>query len=221
MGRPRRLLIALACVLATFSVAAPVVAGGNQGYKETGVTAEVSRDTCTSTSDGGSSCDSEYVYVFVGKSKDLGDVFYGGTYSQKVFYIRSHYTLDSAGNFLGGSAVLGAVFDKGTITADGVRSVNLAPTTIAIHTSTCDAVSCTTGGSAGTIVVEGRWSGVGPTTTHKNKSKIRDDSCVEINRDKGESRAALFTGTAGGNAIEQTFAQIMDGTILFKWKCKP
>ncbi|MDP9482226.1 MAG: hypothetical protein M3P84_03285 [Chloroflexota bacterium] len=220
MRRPRLLLIALACVLASFGFAAPVVAGGHEGYKETGVTVEASQEVCSSD---GTSCDFAYIYAFVGKSKDLGDVFYGGTYSQKVLYTRDHATFDSAGNFLGSTGVIGAVFDMGTIAASGVQSLNLAPTTIAVHSYTCDPGEpfCTPTGDAGTVVVEGRWTGVGPTTKHKNKSRIRDDACVEINRDKGQSRAAQFSGTVGGVAFVPTAATILEGTILFKWKCKP
>jgi hypothetical protein len=222
MRRPRRLLIAVACVLASFSFAAPVLAGGYEGYRETGVTVDASQEACSSD---GTSCDFAYIYAFVGKSKDLGDVFYGGTYSQKVFYTRDHATFDSAGNFLGSTGVIGAVFDMGTISANGVQSLNLARTTIAVHSYTCDPIEpsgfCEPTGDAGTVVVKGRWTGVGPTTKHKDKSKIRDDACVEINRDKGKSRAAQFSGTVRGAAFVPTAATISEGIILFKWKCKP
>lgn len=209
-----RLTGAIVAVMAAILVAAPVAAAGPWTVsRETGTRASAhSSDECADNPDGSVTCDSESVHAFKGRIKPPGEA---KRKSEHVCYHRSSYTFDpNTGNSIAHHERFGCTDDAGTLTVNGLRSIRLAPTVIALMAIECDESGECTESEAGSTTLRGTWTGAGPISRHTTRSRFDDGTCVLVHVEKGRSRGASFEGS-----FDATDSQIGEGNFTFRTNC--
>jgi hypothetical protein len=211
MRPPFKTAGAIVAILAAGLLAAPVLAGEWTVIRQTGTVAYAFDGTCTDNPDGTTSCDGQSIDVFEGRLRLPGEPTRRG---ERVCYSEYSQTFDSSsGAFVAHHALFGCAFDAGTLDADKLSLIELEPTVVELTALECDASLCTES-PAGSTIVEGRWTGVGPISSQKSKYRFDDGSCIQVNADKGSQRAATFVGS-----IASSDALMIEGTFTFRTTC--
>jgi hypothetical protein len=218
MASRRRLLPVVAALTALIVLAGPVSAAPWQFvFREAGTSAFAETDsTCVDNGDGTATCGGTVIDVFDGKSKERGT---STVHSERACYSRFSETFDvTTGEIIEFAGVFGCAFDPGTIAIKKLTTITLAATEIALIEIRCDVDSCTED-SAGTVVVEGTFSGVGPIGRDKSKFRLDDGTCVEADASRGRFREASFSGSVDGDPFTPAFAAMGAGTFMFRTSC--
>jgi hypothetical protein len=211
MHAHRRLGVILA-ILAALIIAAPTAAASPwTGGSQSGVSAGADTSDCIDNTDGTVTCSGEGLFVFEGKIKPAGEK---PRHGEEVCYNRFSDTFDpETGESIESESLFGCALDAGTLTADNLTSVVLAPTVIELVTFTCDESECTEV-PAGSITVDATWTGVGPITSQAGRVRYDDGVCVQVDSQKGMFREASFDGP-----FEAQFAYLSEGTSTFRTNC--
>jgi hypothetical protein len=211
MHAHRRLGVILA-ILAALIIAAPTAAASPwTSFSQSGISASADTSDCIDNTDGTVTCSGEGLFVFEGKIKTAGEKPRSG---DEVCYSWHTDTFDpETGETVESESLFGCALDAGTLTADNLTSVVLAPTLIELMTFTCDESECTEV-PAGSITVEATWSGVGPIIKQAGRFHYDDGTCVQVDSQKGAFREASFDGP-----FEVSFAQLSEGSSTFRTNC--
>ncbi len=207
-----RLAAAIVALLSTFLVANPVAAAGPWTvFYQSGTNAYAYTSDCIAQSTGTVTCEGRSLDVFEGKLRAAGEP---NRTTEQTCYSEFRETFDAdSGAFQEHHAVFGCEIGAGTLSPNGLTTITLAPTTIQLTAIDCDATDCSET-PAGSVVVDGTWTGVGPTFSQKGRSKFDDGSCLHINADRSKFRSASFVGS-----FEAMDAQIHEGTFTFRTDC--
>ena len=207
-----RLAGAIVALMATILVAAPVAASSPWTvFGQAGTNAYASSEDCTDDADGTMTCHGESIDVFEGKLREAG---MPNRTTEQTCYSAYTYTFDpNVGDVSDYNALFGCTFGAGTVDADHLATISLAPTMVELTAIDCHGEDCTES-PGGSTVVSGTWTGVGPTFSQKSKSKFDDGSCLQVYADRSSFREASFVGS-----IASTGAQIHVGTFTVRTDC--
>jgi hypothetical protein len=202
----------LGVAFAALIVLATPVAAANPWtvFKQSGVHAIAHSFACVEDAEV-VTCAGEGVDVFEGATIAPGEPKRKG---EQACYSAVSETYDAgSGEPIESEWLFGCTLDAGTVSIDRLNSVSLTPTTIHLTAVMCDASGCTES-QAGTITVDGTWTGVGPTESQKSRSVYDDGGCLQVNADRGRSRQASFVGS-----IDAADARIGEGGFTFRTTC--
>ncbi len=202
----------LAAVVVALLLAAPAAAASPWvAFSQSGTTAIADISDCTENDDGTVTCQGESVFAFAGKMQERGQRAQQG---EQVCYSRFSDTFDPiTGEPVDFESVFGCALDAGTLTINGLDSINLAPTVVDLVAVECGEFECTET-PAGSTTVYGTWTGVGPITSQKGRFTWDDGTCVQVDAQKGTFREAAFSGS-----FDAQFAQISSGRSTFRTTC--
>lgn len=208
-----RLASAIVAFMAAILVAAPVAASSPWTvYGQTGTNAYAYGSECTDNTDGTTTCHNRSIDVFEGKLHEAG---MPNRTTEQTCYSEYTETFDpNTWDTTDYHALFGCTFDAGALGTDHIATITLAPTTVELTAIECDAEKNCTETPAGSTVVSGTWTGVGPTYISKAKDKFGDGSCIEVDADRSSFRDASFDGS-----IAATGAQIHVGTFTVRTDC--
>jgi hypothetical protein len=218
MRSHRRLGAVVAALAAVILLTSPALAAPWEAvFRESGTSAFAQSEfTCIDNGDGTTTCTSAVVFVFSGRSKELGT---STVHAERVCYNEFSDTFDPVtGQFIGSTGVFGCALDTGTLTIDDLTSITLAATEISLVEFVCDPESCTETPD-GTAVVAGTWTGVGPISSQRSKFRFDDGVCVQADSQKAMVRQAEFTGTVNGDPFLAEFTDMSEGTFSFRTTC--
>jgi hypothetical protein len=214
----RRLGPIVAALVALIVMTGPVSAAPWQFvFREAGTSAFAESDaTCTDNGDGTATCRGTVIDVFEGRSKERGT---STVHSERACYSKLSGTFDTeTGEPIELSGVVGCAFDSGTISIRSLRSITLAATEIELIAVQCDADSCTED-IAGSIVVQGKFTGEGPVGRDRSKFRFDDGICIVADSSQGRFRGASFSGRADGVPFTSTAAAMGAGIFRLRMSC--
>jgi hypothetical protein len=199
-------------VLVTFALAAPVAAAGKwTTFKQSGTQASAFRSACVENGDGTATCESVSIDVFSGTSRQSGQPTVTG---DQVCYGENSETFElESGRPVELRSVFGCALHAGTATVDRLNSVAVAPTVIELIEVVCDSETCSES-AAGSITVQGAWTGIGPTASLKGRFSFDDGGCAQVSAERSTSRPATFSGPFVADD-----ARIGTGTFTFRSSC--
>ena len=204
-----RIAGAIVALVAVFVVAPAASASSWATFRQSGTNAFAWEGSCTDNPDGTISCESRSIDVFKGVTKETGEPL---RHAAQVCYGETVATFDpdtGEGVFEGSfGCTIGA-----PLTIDKLRSLTLAETVIDLTHVECDEVDCTESPD-GSTTVSGTWTGVGPTSSQKDRFRFDDGGCVEVNASKGRFREASFEGS-----FAATESMMGAGTFTFRTNC--
>ena len=129
-------------------------------------------------------------------------------------------TVDTdSGDLLEGRVSVGCEFDSGTIRVRNLSSITLAATTIDLLVIECDETGCSDEIGAGQATLKAKWTGTGRATPSRERFRIDDGTCIEVEATQARVREATFNGTANGAAITADVALVGAGTFRFRSSC--
>ncbi len=207
-----RLASAIVALMAAIVVTSPVAASSPWTvFGQTGTNAYAYNVDCADNTDGTVTCHGQSIDVFEGKLHEQGT---RNRTTEQTCYSEYTETFDpNVGEIIDSHALFGCTFGAGTLSIDQRDSITLAPTTIELSVSDCDASGCTESADGSTIVA-GTWTGDGSTYSQKSKSKFDDGSCLQVYADRSSFRVASFQGS-----IASVEAQIHVGTFTVRTDC--
>jgi hypothetical protein len=217
MSSHRRLGAVLAGLVAIILLTTPALAARWEfGFTSSGTNASAQTESvCNDNGDGTSTCTGTFLFVFAGKSRELGSPT---VHTEQVCYSESSDTFDTeTGEPIAFTGVFGCA-DTDAISVDRLSSTTLAPTEVSLVETACDLESCTEE-PGGTVVVAGTWTGTGPISRQTSNNRFDNGICVQIDSQKGMFREADFTGSVDGNALPAEFGEVSDGTFSFRTTC--
>jgi hypothetical protein len=218
MSAPRRLWAVVAALAAVILLTTPAAAAKWEfAATSSGTSASAQSEfVCTDNSDGTTTCTSAGVFVFSGRSKEIGT---STVHTEQVCYNESSDTFDTeTGEPIAFGGLFGCAFDTDTLTVDDLSSLTLAVTEISLVEVVCDPDSCTEEPD-GTVIVSGEWTGIGPLSSQRSRNRFDDGSCVQMDSQKGTFRQAEFSGTVDADPLLAEFADLSEGTFSFRTSC--
>jgi hypothetical protein len=217
MSSHRRLAAVVAALAAVILLTSPALAAKWEfGFTSSGTSASAQTETvCTDNGDGTSTCTSTGVFVFAGKSRELGTPT---VHTEQVCYNESSNTFDNeTGEPISFTGLFGCA-DTDAISVDNLSLITLAPTEISLVEFACDVESCTEEPD-GTVVVAGTWTGIGPIVSQTSMNRLDDGLCVQVDSQRGMFRQAEFSGTVDGDPLATESADVSEGTFSFRTTC--
>ena len=218
MSSHRRLWAVAAALAALLALTSPAMAAKwDFAFSQTGVSGSAQSEfVCTDNGDGTETCSSSGIFVFAGRSKDMGTAT---AHVEQACYNDFSETFDiETGEFLDGTNRSGCTDAGDALAIDDLSSITLEATEISLVTVVCDEETCTEE-PAGTVVVTGEWTGFGQISKQKSHSHFDDGVCVSIDSMRTNFRQADFTGTVDGEALDAEFAEMNEGTFSFRFGC--
>jgi len=218
MSSHRRLWAVVAATVTVVLVTSPVwAAKWDFVASSSGISASAQTEfVCSDNGDGTATCSSANVFVFSGRSKEIGS---STVHHEQVCYNESTDTfVADTGEPISFVGLFGCELDTSALTIDDLASITLEPTEISLVQFTCDADDCTEAPD-GTVVVSGEWTAVGPASSQVSKNRYMDEACVQMDSMKGTFRQADFSGTVDSDPLVSEFADMSDGTFSFRSRC--
>jgi hypothetical protein len=225
----RRTVAAIGVVLTLLSLSVTSVLAAppstdSWSFSRQGYSAEAWTSECTE-SDGIVTCTGTSVYVFSGKTRDMGAGAVRGSevcvsYFTDVFNEVTHEGISYTVEF-GCTTDVGA----GTIIDRELGSATITPTTITLQSETCDQTGCTPGEETRDVVVEGTFTAVSPEVRQRYRSFYDDGVCTFRDSFRGVARVSTFVGTLDGQTIEvsgedfDSYSQIGYGSSSYAGRC--
>jgi hypothetical protein len=218
MASRRRLGPIVAALAMLIVMTGPVSAAPWQFvFREAGTSAYVEADaSCSDNGDGTTTCGGTVLDVFEGRSKERGT---STVHSERACYSRLSGTFDTeTGEPIELSGVVGCAFDSGTISIKNLRSITLAATEIDLIAVHCDLDSCTED-VGGSVVIKGKFTGVGPIGRDRSKFRLDDGTCILADSSQGRFRGATFTGRVDGVPLTSAIAAMGAGMFRLRISC--
>jgi hypothetical protein len=207
--------VATAFLLGAGTVSADTF-GGDVNQSQNGATAFMYAQECPSNGDGTTTCHTNQLALFAGKTHDklTGDVSHGNL---GCLSVDTSTFDDETGDVLSSSSESGCVenLPSAALSIDNLASARLA-TTITIETFVCDdETGICVPISSRDVAVDATWTGFGPVASAKSRDLFDDGICRVLNAGKSLGRDASFSGTIDGSPVQALIASLSDGRSTF------